>query len=268
MDSQTYGFDMESYFGQIRYDYNDKYFFHGTLRRDGSSRFAKGQKWGTFGSIGAAWAITNENFMKDVSWLKNLKYKLSWGVLGNQDFITNPTIAGYYPYNDLYTIGNLNDEISFSFKYKGNPDLTWERSETWNTGIEFNIADILEGEVEYYNKTTKDMLFLKQVSPSLGYAQYPVNDGKMVNKGLEFSLVAHLVKTNDISLDLRVNGGHYKNKMTQMPMDDTTGKEKPLEIQGAYGWSKGHSLYDFYIREYAGVDPETGMALYLSLIHI
>ena len=148
--------------------------------------------------------------MKDVSWLKNLKYKLSWGVLGNQDFITNPTIAGYYPYNDLYTIGNLNDEISFSFKYKGNPDLTWERSETWNTGIEFNIADILEGEVEYYNKTTKDMLFLKQVSPSLGYAQYPVNDGKMVNKGLEFSLVAHLVKTNDISLDLRVNGGHYK----------------------------------------------------------
>jgi len=268
MDSQTYGFDMESYFGQIRYDYNDKYFFHGTLRRDGSSRFAKGQKWGTFGSIGAAWAITNENFMKDVSWLKNLKYKLSWGVLGNQDFITNPTIAGYYPYNDLYTIGNLNDEISFSFKYKGNPDLTWERSETWNTGIEFNIADILEGEVEYYNKTTKDMLFLKQVSPSLGYAQYPVNDGKMVNKGLEFSLVAHLVKTNDISLDLRVNGGHYKNKMTQMPMDDTTGKEKPLEIQGAYGWSKGHSLYDFYIREYAGVDPETGMALYNSYYNV
>ena len=103
-----------------------------------------------------------------------------------------------------------------------------ERSETWNTGIEFNIADILEGEVEYYNKTTKDMLFLKQVSPSLGYAQYPVNDGKMVNKGLEFSLVAHLVKTNDISLDLRVNGGHYKNKMTQMPMDDTTGKEKAI----------------------------------------
>lgn len=90
----------------------------------------------------------------------------------------------------------------------------------------------------------------------------------MVNKGLEFSLVAHLVKTNDISLDLRVNGGHYKNKMTQMPMDDTTGKEKPLEIQGAYGWSKGHSLYDFYIREYAGVDPETGMALYNSYYNV
>lgn len=81
---------------------------------------------------------------------------------------------------------------------------------------------------------------------------YPVNDGKMVNKGLNF-LWWHILKTNDISLDLRVNGGHYKNKMTQMPMDDTT-EEKPLEIQGAYGWSKGHSLYDFYIREYAGVD--------------
>ncbi|MEQ3236279.1 MULTISPECIES: SusC/RagA family TonB-linked outer membrane protein [Bacteroides] len=268
MDSDSYGFDMESYFGQVRYDYNDRYFLHGTVRRDGSSRFAKGQKWGTFGSIGAAWAITNEDFMKDIKWLKNLKYKLSWGVLGNQDFITDPTIAGYYPYNDLYSIGNLNDEISFSFKYKGNPNLTWERSATWNTGIEFNIADILEGEVEYYKKTTKDMLFLKQVAPSLGYAQYPVNDGKMVNKGIEFSLTAHIIKTNDVNFDIRLNGGHYINKMTQMPIDDTTGKEKPLEIQGGYGWSKGHSLYDFYMREYAGVDPETGMALYNAYYNV
>ena len=82
--------------------------------------------------------------MKDIKWLKNLKYKLSWGVLGNQDFITSPVVAGYYPYEDLYKINNLNDNYTFSFVYKGNPDLTWERSSTINTGIEFDIAGILE----------------------------------------------------------------------------------------------------------------------------
>lgn len=262
LESQTYGYAIESYFGQLRYDYDNKYFVHGTLRVDGSSRFAKGNKWGTFGSVGAAWAITNEDFMKDVSWLKNLKYKISWGVLGNQDFITNPIIAGYYPYEDLYTIDNLNNEYSFSFKFKGNPDLTWERSSSVNTGIEFNIANILEGEVEYFYKHTTDMLFMKQVAPSLGYASYPVNDGTLINKGVEFSLTTHILDKKDVKFDFRLNGGYYKNSMKKMPMDETTGKEKPIEISTYYGWAKGHSLYDFYIREYAGVDPETGMALY------
>ena len=262
LESYTYGYSIESYFGQLRYDYDNKYFLHGTVRADGSSRFAKGNKWGIFGSVGAAWAITNEDFMKDVKWLKNLKYKLSWGVLGNQDFITSPVVAGYYPYEDLYTIDNLNDEFTFSFKFKGNPDLTWERSTTINTGIEFNIADVLEGEVEYFHKKTTDMLFMKQVAPSLGYASYPVNDGALVNKGVEFSLTAHLLNKKDYKFDFRLNGGYYKNEMTQMPIDETTGTEKPIEISTYYGWAKGHSLYDFYIREYAGVDPETGFALY------
>ena len=262
MESYTYGYAIESYFGQLRYDWDNKYFIHGTLRADGSSRFAKGHKWGTFGSIGTAWAITNEEFMKDIKWLKNLKYKLSWGVLGNQDFITNPVVAGYYPYEDLYQINNLNDNYTFSFVYKGNPDLTWERSSTINTGIEFDIAGILEGEVEYFHKKTTDMLFMKQVAPSLGYASYPVNDGELVNQGVEFSLTAHLLNKKDYKFDFRVNGGYYKNEMTKMPIDETTGKEKALELSTYYGWAKGHSLYDFYMREYAGVDPQTGYAMY------
>ena len=194
--------------------------------------------------------------------MKNLKYKLSWGVLGNQDFITSPVVAGYYPYEDLYQINNLNDNYTFSFVYKGNPDLTWERSSTINTGIEFDIAGILEGEVEYFHKKTTDMLFMKQVAPSLGYASYPVNDGELVNQGVEFSLTAHLLNKKDYKFDFRVNGGYYKNEMTKMPIDETTGKEKALELSTYYGWAKGHSLYDFYMREYAGVDPQTGYAMY------
>ena len=268
LESYTYGYAIESYFGQLRYDLDNKYFLHGTLRMDGSSRFAKGHKWGTFGSIGAAWAITNEDFMKDIKWLKNLKYKISWGVLGNQDFITDPIVAGYYPYEDLYTIENLNDEYSFSFKFKGNPNLTWERSSTINTGIEFNIANILEGEVEYFDKRTSDMLFMKQVSPSLGYASYPVNDGELLNRGVEFSLTAHILNKKDWRFDFRLNGGYYQNKMTKMPIDETTGKEKPIEISRYYGWAKNHSLYDFYMREYAGVNSETGMAMYNAYYNV
>ncbi len=268
MDSYTYEYAIESYFGQVRYDYANKYFLNGSLRADGSSRFAKGNRWGTFGSVGAAWAVTSEDFMKNITWLKNLKYKISWGYLGNQDFITTPEAAGYYPYYDLYTINNINDNYAFSFKYKGNPNLTWEKTSSFNTGIEFNIADVLEGEVDYFSKRTKDMLYSKQVGPSLGYVSYPVNDGEMVNRGVEFSLTAHLLNKKDYKFDFRVNGGYYKNELTKMPMDDATGKPKNLETSTYYGWRKGGSIYDFYMREYAGVDPETGNALYNQYYNI
>jgi len=262
MDSKTLGYSMESYFGQIRYDYNEKYHFNVSLRSDGSSRFAKGNRWGTFGSVGAAWVLSKESFLRDIAWLKNLKYKASWGILGNQDLNTGVASADFYPYEDLYTISNQNDKPSIILLYKGNPKLTWEHSSTFNTGFEFNIADRVDGEVEYFNKATTNMLFMKQVAPSLGYAKYPVNDGEMVNQGLEVTLHANVIKTNAVKFDVRLNGGYYKNEMTKMPIDETTGKEKPLEVQGNYGWSKGHSYYDFYLREYAGVDPQTGLALY------
>ncbi len=268
MDSDTYGYSMESFFGQVRYDFDEKYFFNASIRRDGSSRFSKGNKWGTFGSVGAAWLISKEEFMSDLDWLKELKLKASWGLLGNQALLTGFTVANYYPYEDFYEMTNQNNKPSFSFKYKGNPDLTWEKSSTFNTGLEFDIAGVLDGEIEYFHKSTTDMLFMKQVSPSLGYASYPVNDGKLTNHGLEFSLNAHLVKTNNVKFDVRLNGGYYVNKMSKMPIDDTTGKEKPVEVHGAYAWAKGHSLYDFYLHEYQGVNKETGLAEYTQYVNV
>ncbi|MDH6533912.1 SusC/RagA family TonB-linked outer membrane protein [Parabacteroides sp. 52] len=269
MDSETWEYAIESYFGQIRYDYQDKYHFNASLRRDGSSRFSKGNKWGTFGSIGAAWVINKESFLSDVSWLKNLKYKLSWGKLGNQFLNTGYSRANYYPYEDLYSISNMNDKPSFTFQYKGNQNLTWEKSSTINTGIEFNIFDRLEGEVEVYRSSTTDMLFMKQVAPSLGYAQYPVNDGEMVNTGIEFNLTGHIINTNDFKFDIRLNGGHYKNKMGKMPLDDTTGERKPIEVRSSSSaWAKGHSIREYYIKEYAGVNPETGLAEYNQYVNV
>ena len=259
----TYGYALDSYFGQVSYDYAEKYFVNASIRTDGSSRFAKGNRWGTFGSIGAAWNITKEDFMQDVSFVRNLKLKASWGVIGNQSLSTTSLGMGaYYPYNNIYSIGNLNNQPSFTLSLKGNKDLTWEKTSSFNVGVEFDLGGIVEGEINYFNKLTYDMLFMKSVAPSLGYSSYPVNDGKLRNSGIELSLVAHVVNTKDVSLDIRFNTAHYDNEMVEMPLDDGTGEPQYYYTSSYYAWQKGRSVYDFYLREYAGVDPETGYALY------
>ncbi len=245
---------LESFLAQVKYDFDEKYFFSLNVRRDGTSRFPN-DKWGTFGAVGAAWVVSKEDFMSSTSnWLKELKLKASYGVIGNQDLGTA------YPTYDNYTVSNLNDELSAGFNYKGNPNLTWERSATINTGVEFNINDVLEGSVEYFVKNTDNLLFYKQVARSLGYATLPVNDGELQNKGIEFDLTAHVVNTNDLKVNFRLNGASYSNEIKHMPREGADNKEKFLEQHGNFGYQNGRSLYDYYMREYAGVNKDTGVA--------
>ncbi len=265
IDGYNYGYSLDSWFGQVSYDYAEKYFINGSLRADGSSRFAKGHRWGTFGSIGAAWNITKEDFMKDVTWLRNLKLKASWGVTGNQSLGTAVLgLSAYYPYTDMYTIRNVNDEASFVFKRKGNKDLSWEKTHNVNVGLEFNVAGILEGEVDYFNRLTSDMLFLRSTALSQGYASIPVNDGKMRNAGVEFSLVAHAVKNQNVGFDIRLNGSHYKNTIVELPMEGDSRMDF-YQYTSRYTWVKGKSIYEYYIPTYLGVDPQTGVALYKTI---
>lgn len=264
----NYGYSLDSWFGQLSYDYAEKYFINGALRADGSSRFAKGNRWGTFGSVGAAWNVTKEDFLRDVTWLRNLKLKASWGVTGNQslDGAGDLGISAYYPYTDMYTIRNMNDAPSIVFNRKGNKNLTWEKTQNVNVGVEFDIAGIVEGEVDYFNRLTSDLLFLRSTALSQGYASIPVNDGKMRNAGVEFSLTAHAVKTKDVSLDIRLNGSHYKNSIVELPMDGESGNRMDFyQYTSRFTWVKGGSIYDFYMPTYKGVDPETGYALYKTL---
>lgn len=252
-NSYIRNYTLESYFGQVNYDYDNKYFLSGTVRRDGSSRFLK-NKWGTFGSIGLAWALVNEDFMQNQDIFSNLKLKASYGLIGEQGGV------GYYPGYDLYEVANLNDQISLSFDTKGNPDLTWETSKMFQTGIEFGIGNVLDVAVDYYIKNTNDLIFDRRVGPSIGYSIIKVNDGALRNKGIEFDLTAHLVKTDDFYLDFTVNGEFLDNELTKMPIEPATGEEKIIDIDGRFGRSKGKSLYDFYTREYAGVDSDTGVS--------
>ena len=252
--SYTNDYTLESYFGQINYDFGDKYFLSGTVRRDGSSRFLGDNKWGTFGAVGAAWVLSNEDFLADQNTFSNLKLKASYGLIGEQAGV------GFYPGYDLFSVNNLNGGLSLIFDEKGNPDLTWETSKMFQTGVEFGLGKYLDASVDYYVKNTDDLLFERRVAPSVGYAILNVNDGKLRNTGIEFDLTGHIISQEDLFLDLSINGEIVQNELLEMPIEPATGEPKLLDIAGYYGRAEGHSIYDFYLREWAGVDPETGVA--------
>jgi TonB-linked SusC/RagA family outer membrane protein len=249
---------LESYFGQVIYDYQSKYFLQLVVRRDGSSKFIN-EKWGTFGSIGGAWLVSNESFFSPLKPMVNeMKLKASYGIIGEQGGIDS--YSGF----DLFSIGNLNDELSFAFDSKGNKDLTWEESRQTQVGAEFKLFNRVTGSVDYYNKLTTNLLYPKRVAPSSGYAIIQVNDGEMVNSGLEVQLRGDLYNGNDLTISLGVNAAFEHNEITHMPIDNATGEEKILDKSGIYGRTAGRSLYDIYTREYAGVDAATGAAQWWS----
>lgn len=245
---------LESYFGQVNYDYRNTYYLSGTVRRDGSSRFTKANRWGTFGSIGAGWVVSNEEFIQNATWIDFLKLKASYGLIGDQAGV------GYYPTHDLFEASNLDGEVSLSFNTKGNPDLTWETSEMIQVGAEFGIGGFLDGSIDYYRKNTKDQLFDRREPISLGYAIMQVNDGTLTNEGVEFDLVGHIVKSDDFFLDANINGAYLSNKIKKMAIDPATGLSKTIDINGNFGRAEGHGIYDYYMKEWAGVDPQNGVA--------
>ena len=243
----------ESYVANATLDFKDKYFLGLTFNRDGSSRFINNQ-WGNFYSVGGAWVLSEENFMSNSKFFDFLKFKASYGVQGNQGGV------GLYPGYNIYSINNLADNISLAFSSKGNKDLTWESTNLANIGFEFEAGGFLSGSIEAYKKTTTDMFFDRRVGPSVGYALITVNDGELVNKGLEFDLDFDLVNKQDFSLSLGLNGETFTNELTAMPIDPATGEQQKLDISGSYGRTVGRSLYDWYIPVYAGVNSDTGAA--------
>ncbi|MBO4518823.1 MAG: SusC/RagA family TonB-linked outer membrane protein [Paludibacteraceae bacterium] len=250
---------LESALATATYEYDHRYLITGNYRADGSSKFAKGHRWGHFGSVGGAWNFTNEHFMEGTEaadWMKNGKLRLSWGVLGNQNI-------GDMLFSDQYNVENVNDEKGYVWSYKGNPNLTWERTSTVDLGLELSISKYLDVELDYFYKKTDNMLFPRYVAPSLGYGGYYVNDAAMENQGLEFDVKAHLVDLRNVKLDFRLNGGYYRNKMLKMPIDYTDASNKEHRMIMSGGMSVGHSTYDWYMVHYEGVD-EDGVAHYTA----
>ena len=250
---------LESALATATYEYDNRYLITANYRADGSSKFAKGHRWGHFGSVGAAWNFTNEHFFEGTEaadWLKNGKLRLSWGVLGNQEI-------GDMLFSDKYNVENVDGNKGYVWGYKGNPELTWERTSTIDLGLEFSISKYLDVEIDYFYKKTDNMLFPRYVAPSLGYGGYYVNDAAMWNQGLEFDFKAHAIDMRNIKLDVRLNGGFYRNQMLQMPIDgyDENGNPERMVMSG--GMAVGHSTADWYMTHYEGVNDQ-GQAMYTA----
>jgi len=253
---------LDSYFGQLNYNYQQKYFLTGSVRRDGSSRFIK-DKWGTFGSVGLGWVVSKEDFFSNVGFMDYFKLKGSYGVIGDQGIDT------LYGYNFFTANSTVDGSISYSPTGEAqNDELTWETSKIAQVGFESTwFNDYLSLDVDYYVKNTTNLFFSQTLSPAPGDTFIRYNDGKMRNSGLEFNAMVHVIKPqNDFRLSFNVNGEIFDNEIVEMPADYYTGETKVVDTGVFTGraLSEGASIYDWYMREWAGVDPATGSGLWYA----
>lgn len=237
-----------SYFGQAEYNYAQKYFASVSMRADGSSRFHPDNRWGAFWSFGGSWKIGREAFVEEAagSWLSDLTLRASYGAQGNDN-------VGYYAYQALYSIGSFLGETTLTTSRLDTPELSWETNLNANIGLDFSLwSNRLFGTVEWFQRTSKDLLFSRDLVPSSGFSSIDDNIGKVRNYGWEFTLGGTPILTRDWTWRLSVNATTYKNEIVNIPTD--------VMWSGTKKWVKGGSLYDFWMYEWAGVDPETGDA--------
>ena len=249
---------LTSILGRVFYSYQNKYLFTATIRRDGSSKFGKNNRYGYFPSFSLGWNVAEEKFMENVKWVNMLKLKASFGQQGNDNLLYKE-YPNYYPYQDQFTVsgseGVFSDGVLF---YKGNKDITWETSNSFNVGVDFALLKgRVDGSIEYFNRQTKDMLYYKPVAMSNGYTQFPMNIGSVRNSGVEIELNYTPIQTNNFKWVINWNGTMMKNKILELHPD-----LKGEMINGSYIYREGESLYQFYLTKYAGVDHESGEAQY------
>ncbi|MCM1451326.1 MAG: TonB-dependent receptor [Clostridium sp.] len=237
--------------GRLNYNYDNRYFFMASIRHDGSSRFAPEHRWGTFWSASAGWNISSEKFMEDATWLDLLKFKISFGQNGNDAVGSN-----YIAYTDFYQMTGADGVFSdATLSYKGNRDITWEKSSAFNTGFDFAMWNgKLQGTIEYYSRTTSNMLLNLPTAPSLGYSSIPMNVGKMRNYGFELELNYTIFNNRNITWDVFANVTAPSNKV--LKLDPSILNEDGEWISGSRIFQIGKSMYQSYLVEYCGVGQE------------
>lgn len=260
-DANSYSrdYNTEGYFFRALYDYDTKYFFSASYRRDASSRFHPDHWWGNFYSVGGAYLMSKEDWF-DVKWIDLFKVKFSIGQQGND----NLGSSGYYYYTDRYNIVNSNDELSLTFNGKGQKDITWETNTNMNLGIEFELLKgKLNGGIEIFYRKTTDMLNWFNVPLSLGYAGYYDNIGDMANKGIELELNYTPINKKNFTWKINMNLTHYKNKITFLPDE-----KKTVIMDGHGGYMNGDRYYGedlpintWYMKRFAGLS-EDGLSMW------
>ena len=269
--SSTGEYNVEGYFGRLQYDFDGRVFASASYRRDASSIFHPDHRWGNFWSAGAAWLINKESWFES-SWVDMLKVKFSIGSQGNDSI-------GSYRYTNTYGFSSFDGNTALIFSARGNEEITWETNTNMNVGVEFDLfKGRLSGGVDYFYRTTTDMLFSFPVAPSLGYSSYYANVGDMRNSGIEINLNGVLMQKKNFLWTMNLNMTHLKNKITMLPKERRTagiskatgayvlpnadGKfDEPVYegfASGSYFYGEGMSLYTLMMPKYAGV-TENGL---------
>jgi TonB-dependent starch-binding outer membrane protein SusC len=248
--------ELQSFYGRAIMNFLDKYLLTATLRADGSTKFGENNKYGYFPSVAFAWNLSNEDFMKGVDVVKNLKLRIGWGKTGNQEFPSGASLRRYGLGQQSVT--QLNVE---------NDDLKWETVTTTNGGIDFSVLDDrITGSVDYFYKKTTDVLF-EQVVPQPGPAgtKFWINlPGNIVNKGVEVSLFGGIIRSRDINWNIGINTSFIKNELVGLLGYYETGGLHGQGISGATAQRlvSNQPLNVYYLANYEGLDKATGQAIY------
>lgn len=240
-----------SFMGRIRYNIMEKYLFSLSARVDGSSVFGKNNKWGVFPAGSFAWRINQEDWLKDVQWLTNLKIRASYGCVGNQaisPYQTQGLVSSYY-----FRFGDTNAMVGYlPGSQLQNPDLKWETTGSLNVGVDFGfLQDRIMGTIEYYNSVTKDLLMLTHINQTSGYNSQMRNVGSVENQGVDVTLSFVPIKRKNVSWTINATLSHNKNKILSLngevdengnPVDDIANK-----------WFIGHGIDAYYDYEFLGI---------------
>lgn len=248
----------ESYLGRARWNYDQKYFAEASIRRDGSSKFSKKVRWGTFWSLGASWIMSKEKFLRDQSWLNYLKLRASYGTAGSD------AAAGAYEYWSLWgkRTASVDGNLVLYPTQLGSDMAKWESVKTLDIALEGTLFDNrLDFSIGYFLKKNADLLY-NVTQPASAGGQWSGNSwtiltniGTMQNVGWELSFRGDVIKTKDFTWGLNLDASFIKNKITKLPPSGSVWSAPNVLMEGKSRW-------EFYMPTYAGVDMATGRALY------
>lgn len=238
-NADAYDLGLRSYFSRVNYSFDNRYLFEANIRRDGSSRFAKGNQWGTFPSFSVGWIISEENFMKNLNWLDMLKIRASWGKLGNQN------INSYYVGSEIlssgqnYSLGGVL-QPGVAVNSMINKETTWETTSQIDIGFDLALNNGISLTFDYFDKRTDDILMQTPIPLTMGNLSVPyVNAGKVSNKGIEAMISYRKSFDNGLRFRTSLNLSHIVNKIT-----DLNGAS-PI-ISDAKAQVEGHAINAFY----------------------
>lgn len=248
--SYSSDWSMVSYLGQAKYNYASKYYASASVRTDGSSRFGEENKYGVFYSFGASWRLTQEDFLSDISWLDNLKLRASYGTSGNNNI-------GNYASLGLYGSGaNYSSYPGLTPIQPSNSALRWEKITSSNIGVETKFFNRLDISLEYYVRQSDGLLFAKPLSAGKGFGSVLTNLGAMKNSGLELTANYDIFRDSEFEYNIGFNISTNKNEIRNLSTDQIISGSKLLEVGG--------DVYQFYMREWAGVNPENGTPMWYT----